>query len=444
MQRTTINAAFISVILTLICVGALWGQNSTSGTWDLNRCISYALENNIQVNQHKMSVLSSQVDLMKSKSQRLPSLSASVSESISNAKDITGDAAWEATRSTGVALSASMSVYEGGAISNTIKKNALALDQANLQVEEMKNSITLSIVQAYLNVLYANESAEYYKSVVETSQKQVDRITSLFNAGSAVRTDLVKMQAQLASDSYSLTVAQNTLISTTTTLKQLLEIPVLDTFSVAFPEVQVDNIWLSMPSKVEALNVALETRLEIKSSRIDSSLAVLDLKIAKAGYLPSLSLSASYQSSYSSGTTGGFGSQLSDNQAQRVGLTLSIPIFSRNANKAAVQQSKIGIEQAKLSYMQVEKTLLQDVENVYQDALASICRYKSAVTQLESASESYKLSQNQFNLGMINTVELLDVKTTELNAQKELIQSKYSAVLNMKVLDFYMGKQITL
>lgn len=435
MQRNFLKSVLSAFVFLLSAAGSACAQEAKTDVWDLNKCITYAKDNSIKVKQMLLEVNSSQVDLLKSKSELLPAVNASFTEGFNNSLN---------SSSTGFSLSTSMNLYSGGAITNGIKKSKLNVELANLNLEETRNDITLSIVQAYLNILYAKESSDYYKEVVAASQKQVDRARELRRAGSIAQKDLAQLDAQLASDNYSSVVAQNKVISNSTTLKQLLEISVTDTFNVAFPNVDMNDSLVVLPTLPEALNAALSVRPEIKGSRISTSIAETDLKISKAGYFPSLSLSADYSTSYTPESSVAFGNQFSDNQNKKIGLTLSIPIFNRNTTRTSVQQSKIDLERAKLSYTETEKNLLQTVESVYQDAVAALSRYKSAKVQLESAAESYTLSEQQFNLGMINIVELLDVKTSLLNAKSELVQAKYSAVLNLKILDFYMGKSITL
>ncbi len=442
MQRLLQLLVFIAASFLLI--ENLASQNISDKVWDLNTCINYALDNNIQVKQKMLNVTSSELELSKNKSAWLPNLNASVSENLTNSKDKTNVDNWAASNGTSFSLTASMPIYQGGSIKNNIRKSQLSVEQANVDVEIIQKSIVLSIVQAYLDVLYTKESVDYCTEVVSASEKQVERSKNLFSAGSIVRKDLAQMEAQLASDNYSLTVARNNFTSRTTDLKQLLEIPVADTFVVSFPEVRVVDSLANFPSKLEAINAAITIMPEIRSSQVNNQIAEVNYRMAKSGYLPSLSLNAGYSTDYSSSLSGGFSNQLSNNQLQKVGLTLNVPIFNRFSTRTSVLQSRIGVEQARLSALETEKNLQQQVETIYQDAVAGIYRYKSAKTQMESADESYRLSEQQFNLGMINAVELLKVKTSLLNSKMELIQSKYSAILNLKILDYYMGKTITL
>lgn len=440
------NHILIGILFALL-QGAAYGQEPVGDGWDLNRCISYALDNSIQVSKVKLDVLSSQSNLTRAKASRLPSLSASIAQNVSNSKYFsapTADGEWDMSASTSASLSSSLTLYNGGNINASIKQSALNVELAELNVDISKNSIVLLVTQGYLNALYSNESLSYAKEVLASSEKQLARATELHRAGSMAKSDLAQIEAQYANDTYSLVVAQSSLVTSITELKQLLEIPVTDTFSVAFPEVEVQREFIQVPSKHEAFATALSIMPEIKGVEKSKAIAGLDLDKAKSGYLPSLTLNASYATSYSDASSGSFGTQLTNNQNQRVGLTLSIPIFSKYQTKNAVEISRISIDRANLTAQETQKNLLQKVEAVYQNVISGKSRYDAAVQQNLSAAESYRLSEEQFNLGMINTVELLKAKTQLLSAQKDLVQAKYSLILNKKILDFYMGQQISL
>jgi Outer membrane protein len=412
--------------------------------WDLNHCISYALENNIQVSSQKLSELTMQADLLRSKSERLPTLSASVTDNLSNSKDLTNNAKWSSTNAISGGINTSMTLYNGGSINAGIAQSKLQVDIAKLSTVQAKNNITLSITQAYLSVLYAKESYDYAKDVLISSEQQLKQSQQYFAAGKIAKTDLIQMQSQYATDQYSSVTAQNTLILQTTVLKQLLEIPVIDTFKVYFPNAEKLSVVAPLPVKQDAFDMALKAMPEIKSSQLQNKVSELGLNIARAGYLPSLSLNGSVSTDYSNYSTKAFTGQLSDNQFQKIGLTLSIPIFSQNAVRTSVQKSQINIKQSELNSRTTEKNLLQEVETAYQNVVTGQMRYTAAKVQLEAAQESYNLSMQQFNLGMLSAIDLLNLKNKLLNADSQLIQSKYSLILNQKVLDFYMGNPISL
>lgn len=436
--------------VALLALVALFSYSSrgqdTLQSWDLNRCITYALEHNIQVNSKKLAEATSSANLLQAKSQRLPSLNASVSDNLTNSKDFSGNAngRWNATNAVSGSISTSMTLYNGGIINTGVAQNQLQVEIAKLSTAQAMNNITLSITQAYLNVIYAKEAYDYAVEVLASSEAQVKKAQQFFSYGKIAKSDLAEIQSQFASDQYSKVTAENNLILRTTDLKQLLEIPVLDSLNVFFPNSETLSVIAPVPSKQQALTKALEVMPEVKSSQLQLKVSNLDLNLAKAGYLPTLSLNGALSTNYSDNSNQMFSGQLSDNQMQRIGLTLSLPIFSRNTVKTNVQRSKINIKQAELTSKNTEKNLLQEVETAYQNVVTGQGRFAAAKVQLEAAQESFNLSLQQFNLGMLSAVDLLKIKNTLLNAESQLIQAKYSLILNQKVLDFYMGNPISL
>lgn len=422
-------------------------SQETSNNWDLEQCISYAKEHNIELKQQRLTTGTAEADLLASRGQRLPSLSGTVKQTGDNAhsiNDLGEDTGWSFNYGGSLGLSAGVTLYSGGIINNNIKQDKLAVEAAFLSVEQAEMDITLSVTQAYLNILYAHENMKYYKEVVETSKLQVERAKIMRGAGSISRKDLVDLEAQLASDEYSLVTAQNNLVTLSTTLKQLLDIPVEDSFEIAYSEEEINVLMDELPERSKVYELVLQNRPDVRYSMLQYDMAGLDLKNAKAGYLPTLSLSATAGSSYSNGYDTSYRSQLSDNFNQGIGLTLSIPIFSQFSNKASVKRSQISLETASLSVTDTRNKLLQTVEQVYEDSNGNRQRYMAAISQEAATAESYRLSEEQFNLGMLNSVELMQTKTTHLNARSELIQSKYATLLYRKILDYYMGIPIEL
>ncbi len=434
------------IFVGLLTAPAAFSQISNEG-WDLNRCIEYAVENNIQVNLKELEVSASESDLEYARAQRLPDLRASASQTLSHEKifdESNPDGTWDAINNTSASINSSLTLYKGGLLNVGVRQSGLERDLSVLNVEQARNDITLAVTQAYLNVLYSKESVGYAQEVLDASREQLIRGERLLRAGSIARNDLAQIKAQYAADQYSLTLEQNNLQSRITELKQLLEIPVQDSFQVIFPELAVDEYLLPVTPKQEAFSAALAYRPEIKANKVSESIADLDITRAKSGYLPSLTLNASYSSRYNDVYSTGFTDQFSDNQIQMAGLTLSVPIFSRKANKTNLDHAHINLDRARLNSREVEKNLLQVVERTHLDVVSGLGQYETALVQKTSADESYRLNEERFNLGMLTATELLQAKTTLLDADKALIQSKYSLILYRKILDFYQGKEITL
>lgn len=422
-------------------------KEDLSGEWNLNRCLSYALENNIQLNQAQLNVQTADANRLQSRGQRLPNLNGSASQSATNNRrfnDVGESDGWNLSYGSSLTLNTGLTIYGGGQIGNDIKKSNLSKEAALLTVDQTEMDISMAVVQAYLNVLYAHENLNYFKEVALSSTKQFERTQKLLEAGSVSKRDLVDMEAQMASDNYSVVTAESNLVQRRTELKQLLEIPVEETFQVYIPEEPATGIMMALPERLYVYEATLQNRPDVRFSSLQRDIAKVDLKNARAAYLPTLSLNASLSTDYNDVLNSSYNSQLSDNLMQRVGLTLSVPIFNRNATKASVTRSHINIKQAELVVLNTRNKLLQEVERIYEDTYAGQQRYLAALVQERSAKESHNLAAEQYQLGMLNSIELLQTRNNWLNANRELIQARFNTLLYRKILDYYMGIPIEL
>ena len=325
-----------------------------------------------------------------------------------------------------------------------IRQQELSDKIQELYIREAGNNIQVSITESYLQILYAAESVEINRNTVEISEAQCERAKQLLEAGSVSRSDVAQLISQYSSDKYQLVAARSALEEQKLVLKQLLELNLRDEMHVFIPKLSEEDVMRSLPSKEEAYAAALAYMPEIESSRLAVESAGYDVDIARSGYLPSLNLSAGIGTSHLSGTGNSFGNQVKHNFNESIGVTLNVPIYSRHQNKSAVKLAQLKVENAGLDYLDAQKEILKTVETVYLDALTYQNRYLAAVESVNSAKISYDLVQEQFNLGMKNTVELLTEKNNFLSAQQEMIQAKYMAVLSYQLLNFYQGKGMDL
>jgi outer membrane protein len=307
---------------------------------------------------------------------------------------------------------------------------------------QQENDITLQVTQAYLNVLLAKESIVYEQDLLQTSQAQVKQGQLQFDAGSIARKDLIELQAQLATDKYNLVNAQSTERQNLLALKQLLLLPSDFGFDIAEPDTIMAP--LLIPSLEEVQQAALETRPEIKNGELGVQIARLDLDKAKAGYLPSAAIGGGLATGYSDNRSDDYLKQLDNNFYQQIGLTLSIPIFTRRATKTNVERSKIEVEQADLSLKNSKTVLSQAVEQAYINVLNAQAQYDASVEQLEAAREGYRIASEQLKVGAVNTVDLLLQKNLYTQALQNYIQAKYSSALYIRIYDFYRGVPVKL
>jgi outer membrane protein len=441
----TVLKEIIGLCFTLLFTNlATCGQQATK-EWTLRNCIDYALENNIQIKKMQIGVKVDEAVYEQSKAARIPSLNAGASESFTHQQPLKGDQSSQESSFTGnYSLNSEVTLFNGSKLNNSIAQQAINVKSASLGVKESQNNIELAVTAAYLQILYAREAVVNAENTLSSSDAQLARAKTLYDAGYIAESNYVQVQSQQSIDSYTLVTAENDLSRQILTLKQLLELDINQELILEFPELNDSQVLMPIPAKQDVYNTALSFMPEIESGKLSINSAEFDIKIAKAGYLPSLSLSASTSTGYSNAVSNGYATQLGDNFYQNAGLTLSIPIFNNKQVKTSISKARLELETAQLDYTSTQKDLLIRIESAYLDAVSAQSRFLSATEQLISTKKSYMLVEEQFDLGMKNTVELLIEKTKYLSAQQEYLQAKYNAILNYKILDFYQQKTIEL
>ena len=429
---------WMTIFLMVLAVPA-WTQEKPA-EWNLKSCIEYARKQNIQIRQSRLSLEESLENTRSAKAQRLPSLSFSSAHNYVNSpRTEAGD---KNSYNGSYGLNSSVTLYQGGQLKKNLQQMELRNQVQALTVEEAENNIELAVTQAFVQVLYSDEAVRINANTVEVSKAQRDRGEELMKAGSLSKADFAQLESQYTSDKYQLVVARTSLDNARLELKQLLELDIDDEMKLVIPDLQDSVVLQLLPDKDSVYRTSLLVMPEVKYNQLNIQIAGLEKKKAWAGYLPSLRLSAGVGTNHASGTS--WGTQVRHNWSENVGLTLSVPIFSNRSVKTSVNIARINVENAELAYENVRKDLLRSVETIYQDAVAAQDRYRSAKENLNAVQFSFNFTQEQFFLGMKNTLEMLIEKNNLLFAQLEMVQAKYMAILNKQLLNFYRGLEIQL
>ena len=414
--------------------------------WSLQDCIDYAALNNLTVLDAQLDASSAAVNYKQSKQQRLPNLTGSASESYSRGYSIdpiTSNYVNQDIFSTSTSLNTSITLFQGSQLNNQIDQNALLLDQSALFIEEAKNNITLSLTEAYLQALYYKEAIAVAQNTLAGSQQESKIAKSRYDAGAIAKKDYSDALSQEASNNYELIQAQNSYEAQLLLLRQLLELEPETTFDIVDPDIDYNGSTLLL-DKVDVYHNALNTLPEIAASKLDIDISEKDLEIAKGAYLPTLSLTGSLGSGYTSIQDMSFTDQFDINFNQRLGLSLSVPIFNRGQTKANVQNAKINIEKANIALRTQEKELYNKVETAWRNARSSQEQLLAAEAARNAAKDSYDLAQKQYEVGAINTTDLVLTQNTYSNAEQNYIQAKYLGILYAQLLQFYQGNEIKL
>lgn len=432
-----------------MCIPAGAQTHGRDTLWTLSGCLEYALEHNIQLRQTRNTYLSGIEDTKQARAALFPSLSASTSQSLANypSSDVTDNNMYTGSYN----LNASMSLFRGGSLSIALKQQKVQNEMDLLSVEETANDIRIAIVQAYMQCLYAAEAVTVNRSNAEASKAQRDRAEEMWRAGSISRVDFAQLESQWKSDEYQVVSAQTSYDEYLLQLKQLLELDIMDEMNLAGPDVSEDQILSILPPKSDIYEAALDAMPEVERGTLSVQAAELEIKQARAGFFPSISLSAGVGTSFmtatgagtATGSTPGYvsGNQYWNNFHENIGLTLSVPIYSNRSNRTALNKARLSAENTRLEQQSIEKDLLKEVESAYLGAVSNQSRYIAALQQEDYARQSYDLTCEQFSLGVKNTVELITAQNELTSAQQEVLQAKYMTMLNLELLNIYQGKK---
>lgn len=434
----------------LLSGGMAWGQK----VWTLQECLDYALANNIQLQQKRITAASDHEDVLQSKAALFPSVSFSTNQNASwrpfaeTTINLAGGTM--TTNSNTVSyngsygINANWTVWNGNRNTNTIKQNKLTEKIAELGIEQQANTIQEQIAQLYVQILYETEAVNVCREIIKSSMMQRDRAKTMVEVGSLARVDLVQLEAQVSQDEYSLVSAQSQLANYKLQLKQLLEIHDDETFDIATPEVSDAQVLAMIPNEQAVYNAALENRPEIQSGKLNIESSEIAIHSARAGYKPTVSLTAGIGSSNSSGQDTDFFKQVKTNMNNSLGLSVSIPIVDNHQTRTNIRKAKYALQTSELNLQEQQKQLYSTIENYWLNATTSQQQFISARNNVKSMQESYDLVSEQFNLGLKNIVELTTGKNNLLQAEQQLLQTKYTALLNAAMLNFYAGENIKL
>ena len=443
-----INMKYSFTVLFLFVCMSLIAQNKK---WTLQECVDYALEHNISIQQNENTLLLDNQDIIASKGNFLPSVNANLGQGINIGFGIdgnTGLAVNNNTRhSTSYGFNVSQTIFNGFRNTNLYKQSLLNLEASKFELKRIKDDMALNVANTYLNVLFNKENLEIAKAQLEFTKKQLKQVKDLVDAGVQPKANIFDVEATLSADEQNVTVAENNYTLSLLSLSQLLQVP-FNGFDVDIIEIDDPSAILMYNDITPILNYAFQNRNEVKVAEKNIESSQLSTEISKSGYLPTVTFGYRFGSSFSESNIDfskeAFFYELDQNKAHNFSLNVSIPIFSRFQNKTSVAKSKIQEENRKLDLEQVRVNLESNVQRAFTDAQAALKAYEASKKSLVSQELAFNNSQERFNIGAMNSFDLEQTRIRLVNAQSSLINAKYDFVFKTKILDFYIGKTITL
>ena len=414
-----LKKAIVAIALVLLMFPT-FAQEASSYRFTLEDCLRFALANSYERKSMELTGKSLETSYEQSKQQRLPNVSASVGQNISNNEN-----GWSTSGSVGVG--SSVTIYQGGNINNTIEQNRLNVERNEVQLQRYDNQLTTQILQSFLTILGNQELLKYQQEVLNTSREQLKQGRARHRLGTILESDMLMLEAQYYSDSNNMVDTRINIENNLLDLKVLLSMNPTDDLEIVSPNTDnLDGLKESLPTEEEAVRRAMETMPDLRMSDYDIRLAEKSVDMARGNYFPSISANANVGMGVLSYDSEG-NSRWYGKPTESAGISMSIPIYSRGQTKANVKKSRIALEQAQLDYEQSTLSVRQTVVQAYRNVV--------------SAYNAYNM---QYQFGSITTVELLQQQNNYLNALNSYIQNKYSLLMKRKILDIYMGKGITL
>jgi len=434
-----------SLLITGFLVAISGFTGKAQGTaWKLEDCISFALDKNIQVKKAELTNNSNQLYSDQAQANRLPSLNGAASQNLNWYKEFNATSATygshTSSNSSNYSLNSNVVLFNGSKLNNKIKMTSLDLESGRYYSEAVKESVGINILNAYLQVLYSKESVSNANKQIEATTGQLALAKERMDQGVISMADYLQIKSELANEKYTLATAESQLAINKVTLMQLMELPVDKYFEISSPNLDSLLLKSDQPDALQIYNLALGIKPQIKNAELNKESAGLNVQIAKADYLPSLSLGAGLSTGYASLTTvSDYTSQVWNKMNPSVGLTLSIPIFQKNQVRTNVSLAKIAVSNAELDEINTRNGLRKEIEQACADVDKAKSEYAAAIEQMQSSQESYDVTDEKFKVGLLNSVDFLVQKTNLITSESRLLQSKFSLIFGYKVIDFYKG-----
>ena len=434
-------------ILLLLVTGVT--SPAQTRIWSLDDCIEYALERNVTVLKSKLSIKSAEQNYQQAKNNRLPSLQASINHTANwNKQQNTIENTYGnliGVNNTTYGFSADAILFNGFKLKMQIKQQELNLQSSGFYSEVVAESTELSILDAYVQILYAEEEVKNANRQLESTSQQLVLAQERKDLGVISKVDYLQIKSELASEKLTLANAESNLAMTRVTLMQLMEMPVNDAFQIESPDLE------SLISRQVATEVfpiyqhALTIMPQIMQSELNLASASLDEKIAKAERWPTLSLGAGISSGWNNQTLStSYFNQLNNEFNPYIGLSLYIPVFQKYTVRSAVKLARINVLTSQLDAQETKNNLRKQIEQASVDVLTAQSQYSASSGKYEAAIESYKVATEKFATGMLSSADYLIEKNNQITAENDLLQAKFTLLFSYKTLDYYKGIPVSL
>lgn len=414
-----------------------------SHPWTLAECTNWAMEHNLSVAQQQNNVTGREIEQNTAHMAWLPGVNASASESFNFGRGLGGDNTYESgnSHSTGFSINANMSLFDGGAIYNQIRLSDLNLEAAIADLEKARDDIRISVAKAYVQILYNYEIHEVARQQVAIDSLQVDRLERMFESGRSSAAEVSQQKASLAQSRVTLVQAENNVRASVLELAQLLELSSWEGFTIVRPEVSMENIFLGTPDEIYASALGIRPAIRAEELRLKGTQR--SINIAKSSLYPTLSLSGNSGTNYYSNYGGqAFWDQMRNNFSTYVGLSLSVPIFTKFRNRNQVRTAKVNQMNQEIQLRRVKQTLYKEIQQAWNSAVNAQAKWEASKVAAESAQAAFTLVQAKYENGKATVTEFNESRNQLLKTRSDAVQATYEYLFQTNLVNFYRGGQL--
>jgi outer membrane protein len=432
------------LLAVLLLSGPAFGADHA---WTLRECIDYAIAHNVTIRQSKLTADQSEVEMNTNKWARLPSLSGSASQSWNWGRTASPvDNSYIDTHSSNSSYSISTDVplFTGFRIPNQYKLSQLNVKAALADLQKAKENLSVNVASGYLQALLDKELLSVAEEQVQLSSQQYERLSRMLEAGKASPAEVAEAKSNVEQNKLNSVQCDNSYRLALLDLSQLLELSTPEGFTVVQPSGELKLVALTSPDEIFSTAMALKPEVQAAQLRVDGG--ALNVKIARAGYMPQLSFGAGLGTNYytmKGVESSSFSSQLKNNFSKYIGFNLSVPIFDRFSTRNSIRTAKLQQQNYALQLEDVKKTLYKEIQQAWYNAVASEKKYAAGQSALDAAKESFKLVKEKYENGRATAVEFSEAQVKLQKAESDLLQAKYDYFFRCKILDFYKGTPIS-
>ncbi|WPU93568.1 TolC family protein [Mucilaginibacter sabulilitoris] len=481
-MKPTLSLPVKTILIGAILFSSLIFKANAQEVITLQKAIDLTLDRNLTIKQAQFTEALSDEDLKQSKYNQLPNLTAAPQGTFNFGRNIdpsTNQFINQRIFALNGNVSTQITLFQGGQLRNQVIQNKILLDANKTATSKVKNDLILNVVTTFLNVLTNQDLVKASQQQIDIAKLTLERAQKNYSVGNQTLADLSQAKAQLSTADLNFTNAQNQLELSVLTLKQYMEMNPATEIVIEKPDISKLTNLKTIYDPQDVLKTAMGINPDVLLAEVQQKSYEQAIKVARGNYFPSVILFGQAGSYYSgaknvleSATLNGtfntigivkgtqqevvapnftstfksnpFFTQLSDNFNQAAGISLQIPIFNRFTARTSVRKAKIQAENAQVTAQLARNNLSKVIYQAVWDVQAAEKKYQSTIQTYQANKDAFNVIQQRYTVGLVNSLDY-NTSLTNLNkSQFDMIEAQYQLVFRSKVIDYYLGNQITL